>query len=436
MEGGPKERKGKKVETKTRAPEAGKRGGGGEREKGEGERKGEREKDGGGKKRERGEGKGGQGREGLLCVERGGREVVLIGELCEVPPPPPSPCERAHCQNSAPCADRAGTALCQCLPGFEGVRCEKLVSVNFVNRDSYLQLAETVNDGHFHTVELVTFDRMVNLSVDGGAPTTLDSLGGVSPLSGEAPLYVGGMPEKISYSSLSLFQPLNSSSFHGCIRNLRGWYQDASPAGNCSASTESANRTVPRDPSATASLTGAGHTVISQSEEALLGEMCVRGVCVVQDVQSYRCECDEGWRATLCNQQGALTAPPVPAVPAEPCSVLLCQHGHCQLTEGGSAYCLCDTGYTGDTCDTVESACRGEAVRDFHRVHRGHTNCQTTRPFSWVECRGGCQGGGAAAGVACCAPLRVRRRRYTFECDDGTSFTQDVEKAVECGCKE
>ncbi|KAL0159449.1 hypothetical protein M9458_043174, partial [Cirrhinus mrigala] len=27
----------------------------------------------------------------------------------------------------------------------------------------------------------------------------------------------------------------------------------------------------------------------------------------------------------------------------------------------------------------------------------------------------------------------VRRRRYSFECDDGSSFTQDVEKTVECG---
>ncbi|CDQ99639.1 unnamed protein product, partial [Oncorhynchus mykiss] len=170
----------------------------------------------------------------------------------------------------------------------------------------------------------------------------------------------------------------------------------------------------------------------SPSISPSISPRCVRGVC---DVQSYRCECEEGWHATLCNQQGELTALVVPAVPegpTKPCSVLLCQHGHCQLTEGGVTYCLCDTGYTGDTCDTVESACRGEAVRDFHRVPRGHANCQTTRPFSWVECRGGCQGGGAA----CCAPLRVRRRRYTFECDDGSSFTQDVEKAVECGCKE
>uniref|UniRef100_A0A8K9XKJ6 Slit homolog 1b (Drosophila) n=1 Tax=Oncorhynchus mykiss TaxID=8022 RepID=A0A8K9XKJ6_ONCMY len=375
------------------------------------------------------------------------------GVLCEVPPPPPSPCERARCQNSAPCVDRGGTALCQCLPGFEGVRCEKLVSVNFVNRDSYLQLsdlknwpqanitlqvstaedngillyngdnkpmavelheghvrvsydpgsqpghtiysAETVNDGRFHTVELVTFDRMVNLSVDGGAPTTLDSLGGVPPLSGEAPLYVGGKTHTTSPGVVPGCQPCRKLfCLHGVCQ------PDGAQGPLCHCQPD----------------WGGLHC------DQPIGGGLVGGD--VAPATSYRCECEEGWHATLCNQQGELTA--------LPCSVLLCQHGHCQLTEGGATYCLCDTGYTGDTCDTVESACRGEAVRDFHRVPRGHANCQTTRPFSWVECRGGCQGGGAA----CCAPLRVRRRRYTFECDDGSSFTQDVEKAVECGCKE
>lgn len=51
---------------------------------------------------------------------------------------------------------------------------------------------ETINDGQFHTVELVTFDQMVNLSIDGGLPTTMDSFGAVRPLNREAPLYVGG----------------------------------------------------------------------------------------------------------------------------------------------------------------------------------------------------------------------------------------------------
>lgn len=54
--------------------------------------------------------------------------------------------------------------------------------------------AETVNDGQFHTVELLTFNHMLNLSVDGGEPTTLDSQRRttVAAATAEAPLYVGG----------------------------------------------------------------------------------------------------------------------------------------------------------------------------------------------------------------------------------------------------
>lgn len=109
--------------------------------------------------------------------------------------------------------------------------------------------SETVNDGQFHTVELVTFNRMLNLSVDGGEPTTLDSLGRSQLMKGEAPLYVGGksrgtsggkqttfkvfgvdricvtagMPEEVMPASLGgglSSQTINVSSFHGCIRNL------------------------------------------------------------------------------------------------------------------------------------------------------------------------------------------------------------------------
>lgn len=75
-----------------------------------------------------------------------------------------------------------------------------------------------------------------------------------------------------------------------------------------------------------------------------------------------------------------------------------------------------------------ESECRGDPVRDFHRVQRGYAICQTTRPLSWVECRGACPGQG------CCQGLRLKRRKLTFECSDGTSFAEEVEKPTKCGC--
>lgn len=67
------------------------------------------------------------------------------GQLCEIPPSALSLCELADCQNNAPCVERGGHALCQCPPEFGGPHCEKLVSVNFVDRDSYLLLSDLKN---------------------------------------------------------------------------------------------------------------------------------------------------------------------------------------------------------------------------------------------------------------------------------------------------
>ncbi|TKS68674.1 Slit -like protein 1 protein [Collichthys lucidus] len=409
------------------------------------------------------------------------------GEFCEVALPRPSPCQLAPCQNGASCVAKTETAVCQCLPGFEGQSCEKLVSVNFVDRDSYVQLqdvknwpqanitlqfnitfdhvapaisdsAETVNDGQFHTVELVTFNRMVNLSVDGGEPTTLDSQGRSQLVTGETPLYVGGMPEEVMPASLGLSsQTLNVSSFHGCIRNLyiNHELQDFTRShmkpgvvpgcqacrklyclhGICQPNAAQGPQCHCQpgwtgehcDQPVTGGLTGADVVTTATGVNPCEGSKCVKGVCVTLDAQTYRCDCEEGFRGALCNLQGE---------PAGLCQSLQCLHGQCEETDDGE-HCICEQGYTGESCD-IETPCRGEPVRDYHRVQRGTVLCQTSKPFSWVECRGRCQAGtepGTTA-TSCCAPLRVRRRRLTFECDDGTSFTQDVEKPVECGCKE
>uniref|UniRef100_A0A668AAY8 Slit homolog 1 protein n=1 Tax=Myripristis murdjan TaxID=586833 RepID=A0A668AAY8_9TELE len=440
------------------------------------------------------------GLDGYSCVCPQG----FSGELCEVAAPAPSPCQLAQCQNGAPCVEKAGSAVCQCLPGFEGQSCEKLVSVNFVDRDSYVQLrdiknwpqanitlqvstaedngillyngdnepiavelhqghvrvtydpgnqpataiysTETVNDGRFHTVELVTFNRMMNLSVDGGEPTTLDSLGRSQPPTGEVPLYVGGMPEEVMPASLGLSsQPLNMSSFHGCIRNLyinhelqdftRSHMKPGVVPG-CQACRKLYCLHGLCQPNAT-------QGPQCHCQPGWTGQHCDQpaaaglSVCVGLDAQSYRCDCDQGYRGALCNLQGEPAA--AAAATAGVCRGRQCQHGQCQQTEDGER-CVCDHGYSGESCDR-ESPCQGEVVRDFHRLQRGTARCQTSKPFSWVECQGRCQAGGepgaaATAAGPCCAPLRVRRRRLTFECDDGTSFTQDVEKPVECGCKE
>lgn len=81
----------------------------------------------------------------------------------------------------------------------------------------------------------------------------------------------------------------------------------------------------------------------------------------------------------------------------------------------------------------TEVACRGERVRDFYQRQQGYAACQTQEKVSRLECRGSCPGGTEGQGT-CCTPLRSKRRKYTFQCTDGSSFVQEVEKVVKCGC--
>ncbi|XP_077575592.1 slit homolog 1b [Stigmatopora nigra] len=375
--------------------------------------------------------------DGYTCVCPQG----YTGNFCEVPLTHESPCLMIRCENGATCMEKGAVALCQCPAGFEGPTCEKLVSVNFVNRDAYVQLrdvknlpqanitmqvstgeengillfngdqepiavelhqghvrvtydpgnepataiysSETVNDGLFHTVELLTFDRTVNLSVDGGQPTTLDGRGGSYIAGMDSPLYVGGLPEEVVPTSLSLSsQAVNTSGFHGCIRNLyiNHELQDFT-RGHMQAGV----------------LPGCG---------ACRKLLCVHGLCQpAGDTQVVKCLCQSGWSGPHCDQP---------------------------ITDGlqGSG------GNATVGTEPLGTVCSGIPIRDYHRLQRGSVLCRSPKNFSWLECRGRCQPEGTLTGTtSCCAPLRLRRRRINFLCDDGTSLMQDVEKPIECGCK-
>lgn len=70
--------------------------------------------------------------------------MCFSGLFCESSPPMvlprTSPCDNHECLNGAQCVVMGTDPRCQCLHGYEGERCETLVSVNFVSRESYLQL--------------------------------------------------------------------------------------------------------------------------------------------------------------------------------------------------------------------------------------------------------------------------------------------------------
>ncbi|XP_075790597.1 LOW QUALITY PROTEIN: slit homolog 1 protein [Pelodiscus sinensis] len=414
------------------------------------------------------------------------------GPLCELPPPaPPGPCARAACQNGASCEELGARAACRCPPGFGGPQCEKLLSVNFVDRDTYLQFtdlqswpranitlqvstaedngillyngdrdhmavelyqghvrvsydpgsypssaiysAETVNDGQFHTVELVTFEQSLNLSIDGGSPMTMDSSGQPHRLSSEAPLYVGGMPLDVNSAAFRLWQILNSSSFHGCIRNLYinqelqdftktqmqpGVVPGCEPCRKLHCLHGLCQPHAAHGPLCHCQPGWAGPHCDQPAHGPCQAHKCVHGACVPLDALSYSCQCRAGYRGALCNQPGERP---------DPCASLQCAHGHCQVSHQGAASCECHGGFSGPLCDQ-ESPCRGALVRDHPRVQRGYAICQPARPVAWLECRGACPGQG------CCTGLRVKRRKVAFECSDGASFVEEVERPSKCGC--
>uniref|UniRef100_A0A8C3QT40 Slit homolog 2 protein n=1 Tax=Cyanoderma ruficeps TaxID=181631 RepID=A0A8C3QT40_9PASS len=414
------------------------------------------------------------------------------GLFCEFSPPMvlprTSPCDNYECQNGAQCIIKESEPICQCLSGYQGEKCEKLISINFVNKESYLQIpsakirpqtnitlqiatdedsgillykgdkdhiavelyrgrvrvsydtgsypasaiysVETINDGNFHIVELLAMDQILSLSIDGGSPKIITNLSKQSTLNFDSPLYVGG---KRIFLLLARGIIDNLLCFHGCIRNLYinselqdfrnvplqvGILPGCEPChkkvcvhGTCHATSQSGF-------SCECEGGWTGPLCDQQTNDPCLGNKCVHGTCLPINAFSYSCKCLQGHGGVLCDEEEKLF---------NPCQSIRCKHGKCRLSGLGKPYCECGSGYTGDSCDK-EISCRGERVRDYYQKQQGYAACQTTKKVSRLECKGGCSAG------QCCGPLRSKRRKYSFECTDGSSFVDEVEKVVKCGC--
>jgi hypothetical protein len=70
---------------------------------------------------------------------------------------------------------------------------------------------ETVNDGQFHSVELVMLNQTLNLVVDKGAPKSLGKLQKQPAVGSNSPLYLGGN------ASLSLPGPTPFTFLAFCV---------------------------------------------------------------------------------------------------------------------------------------------------------------------------------------------------------------------------
>ncbi|KAJ8282146.1 hypothetical protein COCON_G00046650 [Conger conger] len=425
---------------------------------------------------------------GYTCVCKEG----FSGLFCESPPPmillQTSPCDHTDCQNGSQCLVVAGEPVCRCLPAFFGGKCQKTLTVNFLGREAYvvlpgakarptahisLQVAtdkdngvllykddndpivlelyqghirliydianypttfysvETVNDGLFHTVELLIQNHTLSLVVDKGAPRSLGKLPRQPSMDQSTQVYIGGVPSTVGISGLRQGAERSSLAFNGCIHNVKinGELQDLGVA------TGGADEVLPGCHSCSVCAQGAcrqrGDTgVTCECPSGRSGPLCdqknppspcqasrcVHGLCVPKG-SGYSCQCADGFSGQYCDRR---EEPPA-------CRGQHCGHGECWVTESGAPACRCQPGYSGPTCDT-EPTCQGELVREQLKRHQGHKTCTSTSKVPRVECSRACEGG------LCCAPVKTRRRKVVFKCTDGSSFSEELEMSVECGC--
>ncbi|XP_053487014.1 slit homolog 3 protein [Ictalurus furcatus] len=427
---------------------------------------------------------------GYTCVCKDG----FSGLFCENPPPmillqKTSPCDQSDCQNGAQCLLIEGEPVCRCLPGFFGNKCQKMLTAHFLGKDTYIELpgssirpsthislqvatdkdngmlfykedhdplavelyqghirlmydiakyppttvysVESVNDGLFHTVELLIQNQTLSLVVDKGSPKSLGKLARPPSVEPNTHLYIGGVPSAIGSTGLRTGAERTSQSFNGCIHNVRfnGELQELSTGLTgtegilpgchlCSVCAQGPCRQRGEAGVTCECPASSSGPLCEQQSYAnpCQSSRCVHGLCVPKG-SSYSCKCAQGYTGQFCERREEPAA----------CRGHYCVHGECRVDESGDPACHCQPGYTGSTCET-ELTCQGEMVREQLKRHIGQKTCTSTSKVPRVECSRSCHPG------LCCAPTKSRRRKVSFKCSDGSSFSEELETTVECGC--
>uniref|UniRef100_A0A0P4W5L7 Protein slit n=1 Tax=Scylla olivacea TaxID=85551 RepID=A0A0P4W5L7_SCYOL len=421
------------------------------------------------------------------------------GKFCEVGPAvylQTSPCQHNDCQNGI-CfvPPNSKDYVCKCSPGFSGKHCEYLTRVHFGANDSYLALEplktrpssnvtlhlrttqkdgvllytgdsahlavelfmgrvrvsydvgnypvsnmfsyEMVNDGIWHTVELLTIKQNFTLRIDHGTARFIVNDGTNEYLQTTSPLYIGGLPREVAEEAAKKWHLRDTGSFIGCLERvyLNGRLKDLGSGQQHKVAPGCGGEETVRDQGqrgmqgVVIAAEGEGPLVSGTSKvtqrpggPAMDEQDCPHNTSIANEIQVHPPVLEETETPAEEEESGDEEAARV-----DPCENHKCRRGRCKprrKADGATDYkCRCRTGWSGRFCDQAPT-CRKEQFTEYY-VENG---CRSRRPIKNAICSGTC-------GSHCCKPRRTKQRQVRLICNDGTSYKKEIEIIRKCRCR-
>jgi slit protein 2 len=363
--------------------------------------------------------------------------------------PQTSPCQNHECKHGVCLQPNPSSSdyICKCSPGYSGKRCEYLTSISFVHNNSFVELEplrtkpeanvtivfsttqkfgvllydgvnehlavelfdgrirvsydvgnypvstmysfETLSDGRYHLVELISIKKNFTLRVDGGQARSIINEGPKDFLKLSTPMFLGGLPTEIGLVVTEQWHLRNYSSFKGCMKEV--WIN---------------------------------HKLVD-FENAARQQKVTPG-CALLDADSEE------------DEEFVMHETPHVVREYDPCENNKCKRGgkcvaNSNAKDGYS--CRCKPGTKGRFCDQGEGTteqpfsttdaptCRKEQVREYYK----ESDCRSRQQLKFAKCVGGC-------GTQCCAAKVVRRRKVRMVCNSGKKYVKHLDIVRKCGC--
>ncbi|KAF2353684.1 Laminin G domain [Trinorchestia longiramus] len=415
------------------------------------------------------------------------------GKFCEVGPAvfqQTSPCQQNDCQNGI-CfvPPNSQDYVCKCSPGFSGKHCEYLTRVRFTLENSFIALDslktkpssnvtlhfrtteengiilyvgdsahlavelfrgrlrvsydvgnhpisnmfsyEIVSDGRWHRVELLTQKQNFTLKVDSGRSRSIVNDGSNEFLETESPLYLGGLPREIARNAVKMWHLRDTDSFMGCMDRvyIGGRLADLSAGKQHQVNPGCGGEEQVRDQ-------GAYHL----AQAAILAGGAAKGGSIHSGLMHSTGTNSTNSNAHSNKDTQMQVHPPARELSfsrveeeatktvTDPCQNHKCKRGRCKPKKKrpDQYKCRCRSGWAGKFCDKVPTSgpsCRKEQFTEYYVEH----SCRSRKPIKNAICSGTCN-------QDCCKPRRTKLRKVRLICNDGTSYTKEIEVVRKCQC--